>query len=812
MSAENVGITNSSNGASPPDPAMVESSRDAGVTWASLPPDKVEASPDDVVDETPHLVRQLSQLSLELEPEEKEMAILQASSQAKEALERYSLPLSKSDKVLVMQGWNKVLAFRTAFSEALLCHWRLLVTLAADDSGAVDTVAASIRLCERNQDPLATALGDRLWEAEDLIMGLLDGALRSLCPATQVVARESYRPIADDIALQKQRSAEGLLTLECETVEDYLLLLAQCGVQPKHWVEFIDAVAWALKTHAPYAQAADEEDLDKGHESAYLKATVQLVCLPAIDAYVDLRSLAFQYLYSVQVPQFWRRYNETARLGVGEVFYKTLLTKYPSLMDYFARTDMDSLAAHLMMTLDLLVKSVTELGHAEGTFRLALNDLARVHCRLGISTFNYMIVGVTILEVLDPLFQREEELTKDSEDPVTAKEMFNAFLRLYKEVMSIVYYPMLKQEKLMAEVKEFYRQIQEEFKWSDARLDGRIMEIEEEISLTGTYTQTSEELEMGARLAWRNSAKCIGRISWNTLQVRDCRHVSNPANIFREVEMHLKIATAGSSIQSVMTVFAPKKHWEMFGTRFWSSQYVRYAGYAMEDGTVIGDPANAEITQYLIDRNMWEPPERRTAFDVLPLVLKIPGKEKPFIYKLPSRCIFEVDLEHPSNPAISALGYRWTTIPAISNFKMTLGGVTYQNIPFNGWFMSTEIVRNLMERYNAGPAVAEALGIDIATNNAWRYAVAYEVSVFLFLFLLVRVCIYSNQSHPESLSLPRFHINDFSLSGLSCILSERISTPSSTPIPWASHSARMFVARGRNLAVNVQASGRGLVV
>jgi hypothetical protein len=57
-------------------------------------------------------------------------------------------------------------------------------------------------------------------------------------------------------------------------------------------------------------------------------------------------------------------------------------------------------------------------------------------------------------------------------------------------------------------------------------------------------------------------------------------------------------------------------------------------------------------------------------------------------------------------------------------------------------------------RDNAGPAVAEALGIDIATNNAWRYAVAYEVSVFLFLFLLVRVYIYSNQSHPESLSLP----------------------------------------------------------
>lgn len=82
---------------------------------------------------------------------------------------------------------------------------------------------------------------------------------------------------------------------------------------------------------------------------------------------------------------------------------------------------------------------------------------------------------------------------------------------------------------------------------------------------------------------------------------------------------------------------------------------------------------------------------------------------------------------------------------------MTLGGVTYQNIPFNGenfvfllvvaltlsntksslfsgWFVSTEIVRNLMERYNAGPAVAGVLGIDTHTNASWRYAVAYEVS------------------------------------------------------------------------------------
>ncbi len=39
------------------------------------------------------------------------------------------------------------------------------------------------------------------------------------------------------------------------------------------------------------------------------------------------------------------------------------------------------------------------------------------------------------------------------------------------------------------------------------------------IQETGTYTQTYEELEFGARLAWRNAPRCIGRIQWNNLKV-----------------------------------------------------------------------------------------------------------------------------------------------------------------------------------------------------------------------------------------------------------------------------------------------------
>jgi nitric oxide synthase oxygenase domain/subunit len=246
-------------------------------------------------------------------------------------------------------------------------------------------------------------------------------------------------------------------------------------------------------------------------------------------------------------------------------------------------------------------------------------------------------------------------------------------------------------------------------------------------------------------LAWRNSAKCIGPISWNTLIVRDCRHINDPEGIFHEVQEHLKIATAGTNIQSVMTVFKPQGPSEPFGTRFWSSQYVRYAAYTEdENGGILGDPANLAMTEYLLKNGYWSPPSPRSAFDVLPLVLKVPGREKPYVYQLPKEFVFEVSIEHPTMPEMTALGYRWATVPAISNFKMNLGGVLYQNMPFNGWFMSTEVVRNLMERYDAGPAIAKVMGIDMASHPVWRQVVSSEVSVFcLLVYFSVVQCVLS---------------------------------------------------------------------
>lgn len=475
---------------------------------------------------------------------------------------------------------------------------------------------------------------------------------------------------------------------------------------------------WTMKTHVPYAQDDDNEDLEKGRDGAYAK-TIRNVALKAIEGYVGLRSQLEKDVFKIGVTRFWSRLDQSARLGFGESFYQSLLGQNPQLLDFFSKTDMDSLAIHFMATLDLLVKSIREMG-TTGNFRKALDILAEVHRQRKIPTYSYAIVGAHLLDCLSGSLETEEELTKEEDFSCTAKQLTQAFAVLYTEVMSIVYYPMLLEEKKIAKAQDFYDKVAVELNWSDRQLKRRMLKVEQEISSSGTYSQTAEEIQVGARLAWRNSAKCIGRISWNTLQVRDCRGVTHPDDIFEELNEHLKIATAGTNIQSVMTVFSPQKPNETLGTRFWSSQIVRYAAYKNLDGTITGDPANLELTEYLLQHDLWEPPDVVTPFDVLPVVLKVPAKKLPYVYEIPKEYVFEVKIEHPTRPEVGELGYKWTTVPAITNFKMDLGGVVYANIPFNGWFVSTEIVRNLMERYNAGGPMAKVLGLDTKTNIMWE--------------------------------------------------------------------------------------------
>lgn len=53
---------------------------------------------------------------------------------------------------------------------------------------------------------------------------------------------------------------------------------------------------------------------------------------------------------------------------------------------------------------------------------------------------------------------------------------------------------------------------------SKAHVD-RLEEVTKEIETTGTYQLKDTELIYGAKHAWRNAARCVGRIQWSKLQV-----------------------------------------------------------------------------------------------------------------------------------------------------------------------------------------------------------------------------------------------------------------------------------------------------
>jgi nitric-oxide synthase len=51
----------------------------------------------------------------------------------------------------------------------------------------------------------------------------------------------------------------------------------------------------------------------------------------------------------------------------------------------------------------------------------------------------------------------------------------------------------------------------------------------------------------------------------------------------------------------------------------------------------------------------------------------------------------EVELSHPELDWFIDLGLRWHAVPAISNMRLCIGGISYPAAPFNGWYMGTEI-------------------------------------------------------------------------------------------------------------------------
>ena len=280
--------------------------------------------------------------------------------------------------------------------------------------------------------------------------------------------------------------------------------------------------------------------------------------------------------------------------------------------------------------------------------------------------------------------------------------------------------PRAPREVDLADAEDFITQFHTETTPAET-LEGRLHQVRSEIDATGTYTHTLDELTFGARVAWRNSARCIGRLYWNSLRLRDMRHVESPAGVAAECVEHLREANRGGRIRSTITVFAPDRPGNP-GPRIHNEQLVRYAGHRTAAGNVRGDGRNTDVTD-LARALGWQRPEPPGRFDVLPLIVSS-GTGAPEIFEIPPAAVLEVPLSHPDHEWFADLRLRWHAVPAISNMPLVVGGVTYPAAPFNGWYLGTEIgARNLVDadRYNLLPVIAERLGLDTSSERTlWR--------------------------------------------------------------------------------------------
>ncbi|GIF03102.1 nitric oxide synthase oxygenase [Actinoplanes siamensis] len=257
-------------------------------------------------------------------------------------------------------------------------------------------------------------------------------------------------------------------------------------------------------------------------------------------------------------------------------------------------------------------------------------------------------------------------------------------------------------------------------------VEPRLAIVRAQIAATGTYVHTPDELTHGARMAWRNASRCIGRLYWRSLLVLDRRRARTADEIYSLLVQHLRTAGDGQ-IRPVISVFAPAQPGRPYA-RVWNEQLIRYAGYRTEDGHEVGDRRLRDFTT-AVRAFGWQ--GKGEAFDVLPLVVETPA-DGIRLYELPERAIREVPISHPEYAWFTELGLRWHAVPAIANMRLTIGGVHYPLAPFNGWYLGTEIgARNFADtdRYDLIPRVAARLGLDTSRESTlWRDRALVELN------------------------------------------------------------------------------------
>ncbi len=282
-------------------------------------------------------------------------------------------------------------------------------------------------------------------------------------------------------------------------------------------------------------------------------------------------------------------------------------------------------------------------------------------------------------------------------------------------------------KQLEQEAIDFLKISYHELEKTNAELEMRIQDVKVQIAKTGYYEHTFEELEHGAKIAWRNSNKCIGRLFWNSLTVFDERKAKKEEEVFKALQQHISFATNSGKIRPTITIFKPN-HGKTDCLRIWNHQLIRYAGYETEHG-IIGDPASIEFTREC-EKLGWS--GEGTDFDILPLIIQCDDRN-PKLYSLEHEDILEVPITHPEREEFKDLQIKWYGVPIISDMMLEIGGIIYSAAPFNGWYMETEIgARNLADsfRYNLLPKVASIMNLETKTlATLWKDRALVELNV-----------------------------------------------------------------------------------
>ena len=290
---------------------------------------------------------------------------------------RVGAPLSRSplqkvppDAILLSQSWNKVLAFRSMFAEALIGRWRILAAVEEVEgkdksrhppsspfsffkNHTVDNFAPSvetlaINMVEGNKDPIGVLFESRTIDLDVLIVAAIDAAIRELCPHNQVIQREAYRPLNGSADPDPSISRVFFHEDECTTFDDFCSLFARYRIQPRHWLAFCRAFLWTMEHQNPYSLEDEKDDLKEApSESAHARFIAGMVALPMIEA--TLRRASY---FKMKIFEDLRSCCSTGRIEssfdtMGLRMFGKLFQTFPEIGDHFSQTDVQDMSFEL---------------------------------------------------------------------------------------------------------------------------------------------------------------------------------------------------------------------------------------------------------------------------------------------------------------------------------------------------------------------------------------------------------------------------------------------------------------------------------